>query len=109
MFDEQKYGVFDEFRSVDDLRRHMIDYGHLFFYINGRYYLLYGTHHINERGEWLPWWNISNGDVMNERYATELCRETYWSTYDFDEIWRIPLFYGKSFENNFSEFIFFSE
>ena len=38
MFDDQKYGVFDEFHSVDDLRRHMIDYGHLFFYINDRLY-----------------------------------------------------------------------
>ena len=108
MFDSQKYGIVTEFTTVKQLREHMIEQGHLFFYINDRYYFLSGSHNVNEKGKWVRWWYIANGDVWNKRYLSELCHEIYWSTYDFDEIWRAPLFGGKSFEKNFSEFIFYN-
>ena len=107
MFDNQKYGIITEFTEVKQLREHMIWYGHLFFYINDRYYFLYGNSKLDEKGKLVRWWTLENGDVYNERVMSELCYDIYWSTYDFDEIWRAPLFDGKSFENNFSEFIFY--
>ena len=109
MFDRQKYGIVTEFTTVKQLREPMLVYGHLFYYINDRYYFLSGSHKINEKGKRVPWWYLANGDVRNERYDSELCYELYWSTYNFDEIWRAPIFDGKSFENNFSEFIFYNE
>ena len=108
MFDNQKYGIITEFTTVTLLREHLRDQGHLFFYINDRYYFLSGSHKVNEKGKRVRWWYLTNGDVQNERYDSELGLETYWSTYDFDEIWRAPIFDGKSFENNFSEFIFYN-
>ena len=109
MFDRQKYGIVTEFTTVKQLREHMLVYGHLFFYINDRYYFLSGSHKINEKEKRVPWWYLANGDVRNERYDSELCYELYWSTYDFNEIWRAPIFDGKSFEKNFAEFIFYNE
>ena len=108
MFDNPKYEIVTEFTEVKQLREHMLLHGHLFFYINDRYYVLYGSHKINEEGKRVRWWTLENGDVYNERFMSELCYDVYWSTYDFDEIWRAPIFYGKSFEKNFSEFIFYN-
>ena len=108
MFDNQKYEIVTEFTEVKQLREHMRDHGHLFFYNHDRYYFLCAADNVNERGKRVPWWYLANGDVNNERYMNELGLEIYWSTYDFDEIWRAPLFGGKSFEKNFSEFIFYN-
>ena len=87
MFDNQKYEIVTEFTEVKQLRKHMLFYGHLFFYINDRYYFLSGSHKVNEKGKRVPWWYLANGDVRNERYDSELCYELYWSTYDFNEIY----------------------
>ena len=71
MFDNQNYEIVTEFTEVKQLREHMLLHGHLFFYINDRYYFLSGSHKVNEEGKRIPWWYIANGDVDTEFITVE--------------------------------------
>lgn len=104
MFDKNKYHITNEFKSIEDLKEWMLCDGHLWFYINDNYYFLSASHHKNDSGNSVPWWYIVRGDFRDHKPNND---PILWEFYDTEEVWRAPLFDGKSFEKNFSEFIFY--
>ena len=65
MFNDLWYVKTDEFENLDDLREWMKYQGHLWFFINERYFFMTGSRNYNTKGEVVPWWYITNGDYRN--------------------------------------------
>ncbi len=108
MFNDVRYQKTDEFKKLDDLREWMQYQGHLWFFINEQYYFMTGSHNYNENGELAPWWYITNGDYRNPAVSEEVGSKILWEFWDIEEVWKAKIFDGKSFAENFNEFIFFS-
>ena len=104
MFDDKKYYITTEFKSVDDLREWMFLDGHLWFYIDDHYYFLNASRNYNDKGKVVPWWYIVRGDFRDHTPDND---PILWEFYDTEDVWRVPIFNGKSFEKNFAEFIFY--
>lgn len=108
MFDDKKYYITTEFKSIDDLREWMAVDGHLWFYIDDQYYFLNASRNYDDKCNIVPWWYIVRGDFRDVSYPKdEIQEDILWEFYDTEEVWRAPIFNGKSFEKNFSEFIFY--
>ena len=105
MFDDKKYFVTTEFKTVDDLREWMLIDGHLWFYIDGHYYFLNASRNYDKNGKTVPWWYIIRGDFRDTPYKDE--EDILWEFYDTEEVWQASIFNGKSFEKNFADFIFY--
>ena len=108
MFNEVRYQKTDEFRELDDLREWMQYHGHLWFYIDDKYYFMTGSRNFNQNGESVPWWYITNGDYRNPACSQEVGAKILWEFWDIEDVWKAKIFDGKSFAENFDEFIFFS-
>ena len=106
MFNEVRYQKTDEFKELDDLREWMQYQGHLWFFINEQYYFMTGSHNYNQKGEVVPWWYITRGDYLDA--SEEEMSKILWEFWDIEDVWKAKIFDGKSFEENFNEFIFFS-
>lgn len=105
MFNSKKYNKTTQFQSITDIREWMRYDGHLWFFIDNRYYFMTGSRNYNQTGEVVPWWYITRGDY--EDISLEEYEKILWNFYDLEEVWRTPLFNGKSFEMNFCEFVFY--
>ena len=82
--------------------------GHLWFFIEERYYFMTGSHNYNKDGILAPWWYITNGDYRNPAVRDDVGAKILWEFWDLEELWKAKLFNGKSFADNFDDFIFYS-
>lgn len=108
MFNDLWYVKTDEFKNIDDLREWMKYQGHLWFFIGEKYYFITGSRNYNTKGEVVPWWYITNGDYRNLAVSEEVGAKILWEFWDIEDMWKAKIFDGKSFAENFDEFIFFS-
>lgn len=108
MFNELRYQKTDEFKDLDDLREWMKYQGHLWFFIEERYYFMTGSHKQNQDGVLAPWWYITNGDYRNPAISDDERAKILWEFWSLEELWNARIFNGKSFADNFEDFIFYS-